>query len=489
MKQKRSEAANNNYLVLICMIIIESVIFLAYGLEVVKGTRTITYFLQTAATIVVPLIVLSIMYRAKPDNRWFRTAVIAGYAIMYGFVLFTTTNVLTFVYVMPMMMILSVYNSVSVSMGATIGATIMNIISVVYQIKTVPDYNTATGEIQVLIIIFVGAYAIVANRAEDRSNKIKMDVIEEEKIHTDNLLQTIVSLSDDIADGIFRVQNEMDALGESVQHTLTAMDEVSTGSTDTAETVQGQLAQTETIQARVSEVEAAAGAISDNVQEAKSAITDGNRNMQELIHQVQISEASGKQVVEELHQLEENTNQMHSIVEMINEVADQTSLLALNASIEAARAGEAGRGFAVVATEIGGLASQTQSATGNITGLIDSIVNSLKAVVDAVENLVEANDRQAEDAQAAVAGFELIEKKTVSINESSDQLNRIVQLLAAANSEIVESIQNISAITEEVSAHAAETYTISEKNNAVVQNVTGIVDMLSEKAQDLKNAQ
>ncbi len=210
--------------------------------------------------------------------------------------------------------------------------------------------------------------------------------------------------------------------------------------------------------------------------------------MAELIRQVQISEASGKQVVEELHALEENTNQMHSIVEMINEVADQTSLLALNASIEAARAGEAGRGFAVVATEISGLAAQTQSATGNITGLIDSIVTSLKAVVDAVENLVEATNRQAEGAQSAVEGFELIEQKTISINESSDQLNQIVALLADANNEIVESIQNISAITEEVSAHASETYTVSEKNTEVVSNVSAIVDVLTQKAQELKDA-
>ena len=488
MKQKRSEAAYDNFIVLICYIVIEAVIFLAYGLEVVKGARTLSYFLQTAATIVIPIIILILMYRKSPENRYFRSVATTGYAIMYGFVLLTTTNVLTFVYVMPMIIVFMIYNSVQLSLFITIGAVLLNVISVVIQARTVENYNTATGEIQILILVFIGAYSIVVNKAENKSSQSKMDVIETEKQHTDNLLDRIVSLSEEITDGIFRVQSEMDALGESVQHTLVAMDEVSTGSTDTAETVQGQLAQTEKIQQRVSEVEGAAGDISSNVEEAKEAILAGNRDMAELIRQVQISEASGKQVVEELHALEENTNQMHSIVEMINEVADQTSLLALNASIEAARAGEAGRGFAVVATEISGLAAQTQSATGNITGLIDSIVTSLKAVVDAVENLVEATNRQAEGAQSAVEGFELIEQKTISINESSDQLNQIVALLADANNEIVESIQNISAITEEVSAHASETYTVSEKNTEVVSNVSAIVDVLTQKAQELKDA-
>lgn len=64
---------------------------------------------------------------------------------------------------------------------------------------------------------------------------------------------------------------------------------------------------------------------------------------------------------------------MHSIIELIDNITTQTSLLALNASIEAARAGEAGRGFSVVASEISNLATQTQDATVDITTLIENI--------------------------------------------------------------------------------------------------------------------
>ena len=70
--------------------------------------------------------------------------------------------------------------------------------------------------------------------------------------------------------------------------------------------------------------------------------------------------------------------EMHSIVEIISKIANQTSLLALNASIEAARAGEAGRGFSVVATEISGMATQTKDATGNIAELIQNVSGAIE---------------------------------------------------------------------------------------------------------------
>ena len=80
-----------------------------------------------------------------------------------------------------------------------------------------------------------------------------------------------------------------------------------------------------------------------------------------------------EQKLEELNKLNEYTGMMQSIIDVINNITTQTSLLALNASIEAARAGEAGRGFSVVAGEISNLANQTTSATENITELINNV--------------------------------------------------------------------------------------------------------------------
>jgi uncharacterized protein (TIGR00730 family) len=92
--------------------------------------------------------------------------------------------------------------------------------------------------------------------------------------------------------------------------------------------------------------------------------------MAQLVKHVETSGRAGKQVVDELTELNRHTAKMHDITDLINEVASQTTLLALNASIEAARAGDSGRGFAVVASEISKLAEQTTQATDDITSLI-----------------------------------------------------------------------------------------------------------------------
>ena len=87
---------------------------------------------------------------------------------------------------------------------------------------------------------------------------------------------------------------------------------------------------------------------------------------------------------------------MNTIIETITSIANSTGMLALNASIEAARAGEAGRGFAVVASQISTLASQTKSATVNITELINHINTELESVRSAVNIVADSNQQNRE---------------------------------------------------------------------------------------------
>jgi len=144
---------------------------------------------------------------------------------------------------------------------------------------------------------------------------------------------------------------------------------------------------------------------------------------------------------------------MQSIIEIIDNITSQTSLLALNASIEAARVGEAGKGFAVVASEITNLADQTQDATVNIADLIENISSELDMVVKVINYLMDNSKLQGIAATETASSFETIASKTTDIQQQTEELSQLVGELASSNEAIVESIQTISAATEEVTAH------------------------------------
>ncbi|MDE7232651.1 MAG: chemotaxis protein, partial [Lachnospiraceae bacterium] len=209
-------------------------------------------------------------------------------------------------------------------------------------------------------------------------------------------------------------------------------------------------------------------------------------NLDILKVQMENSERVGKTVVEDMKELETYTANMQTIIDMITNVASQTSLLALNASIEAARAGEAGRGFAVVATEISNLANQTQGATVNITDVIQSVSDKLKIAVNAVEELMVSTQKQSESALQAVESFEKIAEGTDQVDEQSRRLDQAVKQLADANNVIVGSIETVSAVMQEVSAHSQETFRVSENNTKIVAEVDRLMEDLSSQAQQLE---
>lgn len=463
------------------------VLLLAYAIEVVKGDRTIGYFAIFSLLAVIPVIGDWIAYKANPETTKIKHILGTGYSIFYIFVIFTTVNDVAFTFAIPMFIMVTLYSDVKFCALVGFGCFFVNLIQAIQHAVTVgfAEGELATYEIKIALMLLVAIIVCFTTGVLEKINKMKMDAINEEKDNVSRLLNNIMSVSGEMSEGIVNMTAQMQELGNSVSETRNAMQEVSTGTNESAESIQNQLMQTEEIQKHIEQVASVSESINDSMEHAKGDIQNGKSNLDILMAQVESSEQAGREVVTDISALEEYMKNMQSIIELITSVASQTSLLALNASIEAARAGEAGKGFAVVATEISNLANQTQTATVNITEVIHNVTEKLTIAVNAVQQLMDNNTKQNESAATVAESFEKIAESTQNVDEQSRALEKVVNDLAVANSVIVEGVQTLSAIMQQVSAHSNETYSVSERNSDIVNQVTSLVETLNNQAQSL----
>ncbi len=490
MEKARSQEEIVNKTAIVLFTVLTSIIAVAYLIQLIKGEAGFfTLFLPIEVLDLVPMILCWVIFKNNPESSLIKHVIGIGYGLFYLVLCLISTNtVLVFVYAIPTLILTGMFNDLRLSITSSIG---VSVIAIIHAVKFASSRNWEGGamadlEIEVLIMIICCVFSFVVNRVIARANDAKVYEINEAGEKTNEMMNSIMNISGELIDDVAQVSDKMNQLAESSSNTLTAMKEIQSGTGDTAESVQNQLHKTEEIQDQIDQVTAAANNISENVGITVDAAHAGRDNIGKLMDQVSLSEQAGAEVMKEVEELQATTTKMHSIVELIQNVASQTSLLALNASIEAARAGEAGRGFAVVATEISSLADQTQTATGNINQLIDGISSEMNDVVASIDSLVESNRSQNESAHVTSESFEKIVESIRLIRSSSDDLSGIVTGLKSANQEIVDSIQTISAITEEVSAHSDNTFATTGQNETIVEEVQSLVDGMSRKAERLK---
>lgn len=488
MKQKKMpELHRINKAVLIQYAILTIIILAAYILEFVKGSRTLPYTLIFMFFDLVPFVLFAVIYRKNPESSNLKYILSIGFSLLYAFVLITAAVPTTFVYIFMIYVTIIPYGDIRLCYITGGIAVLANIGSVIYGFVTssLSTNDLAMIEIQVISIAIGAFFVYLATNVIRKVNAQKMDEIHEEKDKTEHLLANTLDISQAISEDIETVSTRMEMLMEAMSTTGDSMKDVTAGANETADSLQQQLSQTEEIVEQIDSAKAVTETIASNVAQTEQTITLGKENIEQLLASVNQSEVVGATVAEKMNELMENTKKMNSIVEMINSITSQTSLLSLNASIEAARAGEAGRGFAVVAGEIQSLAGQTSEATVNITKLINDINSSIQEVFNSTNQMMENNKTQNQAVETMASTFEDIEQCVSNIEEGSSNLEHVVAELVHSNETIVNGINMISSVTQEVSARASETLEDTEKNTVVVEEVTDVIFSIYAKAKQL----
>lgn len=429
-----------------------------------------------------PIIAERIAWNKDKEHPLIKHSVAIGFAIFYSFAVFTSTNLLVFLFVVPMILVISVYNDTRYSLIINVGVILESLFMVIVGSKTGKFGYISRDHaiIQVVFLILIGWYSYITSRTLNDNAGQKLAHISEAQDETTRLLSNISELSEKTRAGIEDIHEDLARLSSASDSTRAAMQNVSSGALDTAKAVQEQLLQTEAIQSQVETANSAAIRITEDMQQTLEVLEKGSSEVGVLVQKVDVSVQNGADVADKLQTLDKYIEEMQSIVGIISEIASQTAMLSLNASIEAARAGEAGRGFAVVASEISKMATQTNDATTHITGLIENVSASINGVVEVIYQMISSINDEKKATENTAESFAMIQEHTISIRDNITGLAENITGLKHSNEAIVSSIQTISAISDELSNHAKETMSEEQESAYVLEGISDKMSVLVE---------
>lgn len=258
---------------------------------------------------------------------------------------------------------------------------------------------------------------------------------------------------------LLNISSSMNEVMEGINSTS---ERVSIGASELASAAQMIAESSELQAASVEELAATTNTVADHVEESRRDAEASAKETDKVTAMIEQNQEKMTMMMDAMNEIRQTSQQVVGIIQTIEEIADQTNLLSLNASIEAARAGEAGKGFAVVADEIGKLALESSKAASSTRDLIEismeeiskgntiatDAMNSLKESVSAVDHVNEMIKKTAENSAVQA---ENMEQLRVGIDE------------------IARGIQDNSAASQETSATSEELATRAELLNKMVQ--------------------
>ncbi|WP_299978838.1 methyl-accepting chemotaxis protein [uncultured Pseudoteredinibacter sp.] len=328
---------------------------------------------------------------------------------------------------------LTIGTSLALIIGIGIAVTLsQTIVSKINKILNV-NKSIAKGDLDFDDLVLDGGDELgeLANATNEMANSLRSLLLE-----VQNATNNLASAAEQLVGSSLRTSKGMESQEQISGQVVTAMDEMF-----------------RTVENMAQSASMAADAANSADQESRDGYSIMETNMTSINLLAQRIEGAASTIAE----LEEDTKGVDAIVQVINDIAEQTNLLALNAAIEAARAGEQGRGFAVVADEVRTLAGRTRDSTGEINSLLEKLKNGALQAVNVMKQGQEQTNESVQSAESTSSSLQSITSSVSTINSMNAQIASATEEQNAVAKNMNESIDEIRRETQNAMTNMRET--------------------------------
>jgi len=479
----KTEISKVNFFVLLVNVMEDSFFIVGYGIEFIKGTKSLAFFSILLALILIPMISATFVYIKNRQSRNMRLITLSGYFALYIFTMFTAVpeRPLVFVYMFPIILGYFLYFDMRIIVASCASLSIINVVKILYYIvflKLTDSFNMANYLIQFAAVSLFSLAMILSTKLSNQFNIDKINNIESERKKQEAILQDVLQIAGVLDKNSKEVHRIVSELSELTDVASNAVQEIEKGAADTAENIQLQSTLTQNIHNLIASASRDSKNMEQISQNAARALEEGMSIVENLSEKAFSVIQNSDSAYNSMLILKEKAEEIRVITELISNISEQTNLLSLNAAIESARAGEMGKGFAVVAEEIRKLAAQSKESTNEIARIVNALNEQSDKSALEVQTLRQSNEEQNIMVSRTKEIFSDINGKMNEVKETVNKVNEWVSKILRDNDKLVQSINDISAVSEEVTASAQEASALTAQNMYKAEEAKGYVNEL-----------
>lgn len=473
-----------NTFALVIITIIDMLMFTGYIGDYRKGNIGLLFLLAVIAAVMGSLIANYAVYFIRKDSKAFKNVSLTGYIIVYALCVWGAKNDMVYCIAFPITVLFILYFDYGMIVRGAIAFSVINVGDLIYVALVLKHHrsgvplNSTNLLIQGACILMYMFVICNTTRISNRNNALKIEGVRAEQEKNTSLLQDVLQVASAVRENSREASNYIRELGKDVDMTTNAMEEIAEGNNNNAQNIERQTVMTGNIQSMIEETKR----MSDNMLslsgQSAQAVQSGRESVQNLAENSKKSAEANRQVEAAVQHFIQNVDEVQDVVSQIFSISDQTELLALNASIESARAGEAGRGFSVVAEEIRKLAEETRVLTEKIGEIVTELQGNADEAIGTVNNVLEASAVEHELIESTHSHFQKIGSSMDGLNGNVQQIYAKIEEIMESNNSIVDSIGQISAVSEEVAASTQQTLEKSVETREKAGNAEQLMENL-----------